>query len=112
MITPSTVGVPAVVLSMVNFNRSPAAACHATGGVLSSLGVTPAVPPDWTGLRSWIVSLPEYTVATTPVAEARTSVITWAGQGRYSYCHPDSGLRPSWFAVIALENTSCGITTP
>src|SRR5215467_5561360 len=52
MMTPSTVGVPAVVLSITSFRRSPAAAMKDTGAVVNSVGVVPAVPPPWTGLRS------------------------------------------------------------
>src|SRR6267378_2155897 len=45
-----------------------------------------------------------------PTVVARTRSMTCAGQGRYSYCQPDSGLRPSWFAVIAVEKMNCGIS--
>src|SRR5438876_3225841 len=45
MITPSSVGVPALTLSIRALSRSPAAPIQETAGVLSSLGVVPAVPP-------------------------------------------------------------------
>lgn len=45
MIIPSTVGVPAATSSITSLRRSPPAATHASAGVLSSEGVTPAVPP-------------------------------------------------------------------
>jgi len=50
MMMPSTVGVPAVVLSMTTFKRSPAAPIHEMAGVLSSDGVVPATPPPCTGI--------------------------------------------------------------
>src|SRR5258708_11742015 len=109
MMTPSIVGVPAVVLSMTALRRSPAAAIHAIAGVLSSEGVVPAVPPPCTGLRSWMVSDPLYTVALRLTSVERNSKIICAGHGRNSYCHPEMGLRPSWLAVSAVEKTNCGI---
>src|SRR5216684_7022233 len=45
MMIPSTVGVPPATSSIVSLRRSPAAAIHVSAGVLSSDGVTPAVPP-------------------------------------------------------------------
>src|SRR5258706_15516942 len=49
---PSTVPVVAATLSITSFRRSPAAAINETGAVVNSVGVTPAVPPPWTGDRS------------------------------------------------------------
>src|SRR6267142_2802331 len=108
---PSTVGVPASTSSMTSLRRSPAAAWNESAGVLSSLGVTPAVPPPWTGVRSRIVSEPEKMVMRLPTVVLRISRMTCAGQGRYSYCHPASGFSPSWFAVIAVEKVNCGISS-
>src|SRR6266404_53289 len=45
-----------------------------------------------------------------PTVVERTSSMTCAGQGRYSYCQPSRGLRPSWFAVMAVEKMNCGIS--
>src|SRR5260370_6917033 len=45
-----------------------------------------------------------------PVVVERTSNMTCAGQGKYSYCHPVRGLRPSWLAVMAVEKMNCGIS--
>jgi len=107
---PSTVGVPAVALSIRSFSRSPAAAWNEIAGVLSSDGVFPAVPPSCIGQRSCIVSDPEYTVRfTSAVPVARARMMIDAGHGRYSYCHPLSGLNPSWFAVMAWLQFSWGI---
>src|SRR6266481_8321357 len=58
MMIPSTVGVPASTSSITSLRRSPPADCQESAGVLSSEGVTPAVPPPCTGVRSRIVSLP------------------------------------------------------
>src|SRR5258708_18621402 len=55
---PSIVGVSALTSSITSLRRSPAAATHESAGVLSSEGVTPAVPPACTGVRSRIVSDP------------------------------------------------------
>src|SRR5216684_5220484 len=92
MMMPSTVGVPALTSSITSLSLSPAAAWKAIAGVLSSLGVVPAVPPACTGVLSWIVSLPVYTVTLLPVVVLRKRIITCAGQGRYSYCHPTADL--------------------
>src|SRR5882762_10137277 len=83
MITPSIVGVPARTSSITSFNRSPAAARKLIGVVFNSLGVTPAVPPPWTGVLSWIVSEPEKIVTRLPVVVERIKSTTEAGQGTY-----------------------------
>src|SRR5256885_17169574 len=56
--TPSTVGVRPPVSSITSLSRSPPGAMNEIAGVLSSDGVTPAVPPPWIGVLSWIVSEP------------------------------------------------------
>src|SRR5258707_10134057 len=56
-----------------------------------------------------IVSEPVYTVTFTPTATDLMRTIMWAGHGRYSYCHPEMGLNPSWFAVKSWVKFSCGI---
>ena len=70
--------------------------------------MTPAVPPDWTGDSSTIVSDPLVRVLTIDVPVARASTWTSAGQGKYSYCHPVSGLVVP-FAVRAVENVKLGM---
>src|SRR5882762_1954398 len=110
MMIPSTVGVPASTSSITSLSRSPEAAIQESAGVLSSEGVTPAVPPPCTGVRSLMVSDPLYMVMRLPTVVLRTRRMTCAGQGRYSYCQPASGFRPSWFAVIAVEKMNCGIS--
>ena len=72
-----------------------------TGVVLSSDGVTPAVPPPWIGVLSWTVSLPEKIVRRALLVVARMSRMIEQGYGVHSYCQPESGLNPSWFAVRA-----------
>src|SRR5713101_4035474 len=109
MITPSIVGVPARTSSITSLRRSPAAAWKLTGAVVNSVGVTPAVPPPCTGVLSWIVSEPLYMVMRLERPVLLTKRRICAGHGRYSYCHPDSGLKPNWLAVIACENGNCGI---
>jgi len=66
-----------------------------TGVVLSSDGVTPAVPPDWIGVLSWTVSLPLKIVSLELVPVARMSRMIEQGYGVHSYCQPESGLNPS-----------------
>src|SRR6266849_7189392 len=56
-----------------------------------------------------MVSDPENIVIRLPVVVERTSKRTCAGQGRYSYCHPARGFRPSWLAAIRVDHTNCGI---
>jgi len=112
MTIPSTVGVPPATSSTTSLSRSPAAPINEIAGVLSSLGVTPAVPPPCTGVLSCIVSDPLNTVIRLPVVVERISKMTDAGHGRYSYCHPDRGFNPSWFAVIAVEKLKFGISAP
>src|SRR6266478_1523553 len=110
MMIPSTVGVPAATSSITSLRRSPAALSQLSAGVLSSDGVTPAVPPPCTGVRSRMVSDPLYIVIRLPVVVLRTRSRIDAGHGRYSYCQPASGFRPSWLAVIAVLKTNCGIS--
>ncbi len=45
-----------------------------------------------------------------PEVVERTRSTIDAGHGKYSYNQPDSGLSPSWFAVMAVEKTNCGIS--
>src|SRR6267142_2268939 len=99
--TPSTVGVRPPVSSITSLSRSPPGAMKETGVVLSSDGVTPAVPPPWIGVLSWIVSLPEKIVSLELTPVARMSRMIEQGYGVHSYCQPESGLNPSWFAVSA-----------
>src|SRR5258707_11516633 len=109
MMMPSTVGVPPATSSITSLSLSPPAASQASAGVLSSDGVVPAVPPACTGGLSRIVSEPLYIVIRFPVVVERTSSIICPGHGRYSYCHPASGLGPSLFAVNAVLKMNCGI---
>ena len=80
--------------------------------MFSSEGVFPATPPPCTGVRSWIVSDPLYTVTLLPVVVDRNRMMTCAGQGRYSYYQPLRGFSPSWLAVIAVLQLNCGINAP
>src|SRR5467141_2218644 len=59
-----------------------------------------------------MVSDPLYTVTLLPVVVDRNRMMTWAGQGRYSYCQPLRGFSPSWLAVIAVLQLNCGISVP
>src|SRR5689334_25224077 len=47
-----------------------------------------------------------------PFVVDRTRIETFAGRGTYSYCHPESGFKPSWFAVIAADQVNVGISPP
>src|SRR5689334_920990 len=47
-----------------------------------------------------------------PFVVDRTRIETFAGRGTYSYCHPESGFKPSWFAVIAVDQVNVGISPP
>src|SRR6266481_131176 len=47
-----------------------------------------------------------------PVVVERTNKITCDGYGTYSYCHPERGFSPNWFAVMAVLNVNCGISAP
>src|SRR6266496_1573403 len=107
--TPSTVGVRPPTSSTTSLSRSPPGARNEIAGVLSSDGVVPAVPPAWIGVLSWIVSEAENTVRRVLVPVDRMSRMIEQGYGVHSYCHPASGLNPSWFAVSACENTKLGI---
>src|SRR5512139_345656 len=108
---PLNVTAPAVVFLMLTFMRSPAAAWSTRYGVLRGEGMTPAAPPACTGHSSCRTSDPELTVATRPAAVALMPTSTWAGKGRYSYCHPVSGVAVAPAARDAV-NVSCGISTP
>src|SRR6266700_788164 len=112
MAIPSRVGVRPPPSSTRSLRRSPPGARKEIAGVLSSDGVVPAVPPPWMGVRSWIVSLAEYTVRRVLVPVLRMSRMSEQGYGVHSYCQPASGLNPSWFAVSACEKTKLGIGLP
>src|SRR6266581_2581737 len=112
MAIPSIVGVRPPTSSIRSLRRSPPGARKEIAGVLSSDGVVPAVPPPWMGVRSWIVSLAEYTVRRVLVPVLRMSRMSEQGYGVHSYCQPCSGLNPSWLAVSACEKTKLGIGLP
>src|SRR5258707_290754 len=109
IMTRSIVGGRPPVSSTTSLSRSPPGAMNETAGVLSSDGVTPAVPPAWIGVLSWIVSEPLKIVSFEEVVVARMSRRIEQGYGVHSYCQPESGLNPSWFAVSAWLKTNCGI---
>src|SRR5260370_35495142 len=88
--TPSIVGVRPPVSSTTSLSRSPPGAMNETAGVLSSDGVTPAVPPAWIGVLSWTVSEPLKIVSFALVVVARMSRRIEQGYGVHSYCQPDS----------------------
>src|SRR5260370_38131614 len=101
MTTPSIVGVRPAVSSTTSLRRSPPGARKETAGVLSSDGVVPAVPPDWPGVLSWIVSLAEKIVSLVPRDVDRLSRMTEQDYGVISYCQQQSGLNQSWIEVGA-----------
>src|SRR5882724_1137405 len=104
---PSTNCAAASVLRTWILTRSPAGASHTTGEKFSSEGVRPATPPDETGDSSWIVSLPENTVASRVATGALRMSFSLAGQGRYSYCQPESTLGLIPFRGIEIEKAFC-----
>src|SRR5882762_2050028 len=105
---PSTNCAAASVDRTCTLTRSPAGASHTMGGKFSSAGVRPATPPVEIGDSSWIVSLPEVTVASSVATGAERMSFNLAGQGRYSYCQPESTFGLTLFRGIDVEKAFCG----
>src|SRR6267143_155763 len=109
---PSTNCAAASVLLTWTLMRSPAGASHTMGGKLSSAGVRPAFPPPEIGDSSWMVSLPEKTVASSVFTGALMMSFSRAGQGRYSYCQPARTFALMAPSGIETEKDFCGMFTP